>query len=161
MPEVEVVFTIAPGRPWSFHQAAAFLVMAKVARRLTLTTRSNSSGAMLNTMRSRTTPALLTRPSRPPKVSTAAATSRPAASKSATSCSRASARPPAAVTAAAVSAAPARSSTTTAAPARAQASASSRPMPCPAPVTTTTLPSSAPIAPPLVGSRLDVHDRRS
>ena len=67
---------------------------AKVPRRWTRMTASHSSTVMLTSIRSRRMPALLTRTSRPPKVSTAVAISRCAPSTSETSSPLATASPP-------------------------------------------------------------------
>src|SRR5579862_1781241 len=132
--------------------AAAWRAGAKVPRRWTLITASHSSSVMLTIMRSRRMPALLTRTSRPPNVSTAWWTMRAAPAQSATSSVLATASPPASAIDAATSRAgppsapvpsraPPRSLTTTRAPWAASISAWSRPIPRPAPVTMHTRPS--------------------
>jgi hypothetical protein len=97
-------------------------------------------------IRSRSTPALLTRMSSRPYAPSAAASSRTPVDHSPTSPAATTACPPAAaISAATASTAPeARSLSTSRAPARASASDSARPSPAPAPVTTATRPSSGP-----------------
>src|SRR5829696_2277924 len=96
-------------------------------------TASHSSGVMLTSVRSRSTPALLTRPSSRPNSDTSPSTSTP--------------DPPAALISSTTTAptAGSYSLTTTAAPCRAHSRASPRPIPRPAPVTITTLPSRSPM----------------
>src|SRR6266508_896774 len=121
-------------------------------------TESQSSSSILKIMRSRRKPALFTRMSSAPNVSTACSTSRRAPSQSATSSWLAMALPPAAAissttccaglaSAPVPSAATPRSFTTTAAPSFASCSASARPSPRPAPVTIAALPSSISLEP--------------
>src|SRR3954454_11350989 len=104
---------------------------------------SHSSSEMLKMSRSRMTPALLTRTSSAPNVSTAVPTRRSAVCQLDTSPGAATAAPPAAeISRATCSAAsPLKSLTTTLAPAAASASASARPRPWPAPVTRAVRPS--------------------
>ena len=107
-------------------------------------TRSHSCGDIVKTIRSLSTPALLTTMSSFPYISSAVLTSRSPVSHSPMSPSRTTAWPPAAPTISAVSAtaSPARSLSTSNAPARASASDSARPSPLPAPVTMATRPAS-------------------
>ena len=128
---------------------------AKVPRRWTRMTASHSSTVMFTSIRSRRMPALLTRTSRPPKVSTAVAISRCAPSTSETSSPLATASPPMALISSTTSpagpsdrplpstSAP-RSLTTILAPWLANSMAWARPMPRPDPVMTTTRPSLMP-----------------
>src|SRR5208282_113709 len=94
-------------------------------------------------IRSRSTPALLTRMSRPPNEARAPATRPSPVDHSPTSPSQTTAWPPAAMISSAVSctAGPGRSLSTSRAPAPASAMASARPSPWPAPVTIAVLPS--------------------
>src|SRR3954447_370562 len=121
-------------------------------------TASNSSSLVLANIRSRTMPALLTRTSTPPKVSTAVWIRPAACSQSATFAPLVTACPPAAVISsttpwaalpppAGEPASPTPMSLTNPrAPSAANASACARPIPPPAPVTMTTRPSSKPIS---------------
>src|SRR3954452_10070185 len=115
-------------------------------------TSSKSTSDMLTIVVSRRMPALFTRMSRSPNVSTASATTARAPSQLAMSCSLPMALPPNARISSATSAlgvgslplpslATPRSFTTTATPRAARNSACSRPSPRPAPVTTATRPS--------------------
>src|SRR5690606_25898145 len=115
-------------------------------------TASHSCSVILHSVRSRRMPALLIRPCRAPKCSTAASIMRLAPAKSATFSWLAMAWPPAATISLATASAvlssvsspereTLRSLTTTRAPSRASCNAYSRPMPRPAPVTMTTRPS--------------------
>src|SRR3954469_12221770 len=129
---------------------------------------------MLTSMRSRRMPALFTRTSRPPKVSTAWAIISRAASKSLTSAPLTAASPPMALissttccaglaSAPVPSRSPPRSLTITLAPCSASISAYSRPIPRPAPVTIATRPSHIPAMTCLLRSdRVAVreHERR-
>ena len=103
-------------------------------------TRSHSCSDIVKIIRSRSTPALLTRMSSRPYRSSAVATSFSPVAHSATSPAATTAWPPAAVIspATACTASPGRSFSTSRAPARASASASARPSPFPAPVTMAT-----------------------
>ena len=110
-------------------------------------TASHSSGVIFASVRSRSTPALLTSPSSRPNSRTAVAISE---SATATSEHVALDQHRGAAGALISSTTPAptagsNSLSTTAAPCRAHSSASPRPMPRPAPVTTTTLSSSRPM----------------
>src|SRR5689334_6192137 len=132
-------------------------MVAKWPLRCTAMTASNSSSLVFANIRSRTIPALLTRTSRPPKLSTAVWIKPSACAQSATFAPLVTASPPAAVISSTTPCAalpppagdPSRptpmSLTTTRAPSAANASACARPMPPPAPVTMTTRPSSKPI----------------
>src|SRR6266567_5820766 len=115
----------------------------KWPRRCTRSTRSHSCADIVKTIRSRSTPSLLTTMSSPPNEPRAAASIASPAAQSPTSPSLATARPPAAVisSATACTASPGRSFSTTPAPAAARAIASARPRPWPAPVTIAVLPS--------------------
>src|SRR3954451_24082919 len=105
---------------------------------------SHSSAVSEKIMRSRNTPALLTRMLSPPYSSTARPTSDAAKSQSPMSPGTPTASPPAARISSATACAPSPMSlTTTFAPAAASASASARPRPTPAPVTTATPPSTS------------------
>src|SRR5580704_2678520 len=103
-------------------------------------TRSHSWADIVKIIRSRSTPALLTRMSSCPYCSSAVATSCSPVAHSATSPAATTAWPPAAVIspATACTASPGRSFSTSRAPARASASDSARPSPFPAPVTMAT-----------------------
>ncbi len=136
--------------------SAAWRVGQKVPRRCTRITVSQSSSERLTSMRSRSTPALLTRASSRPNSSSAVAMRRAAPSVLATSSPLATARPPkerisstTSWAGAAASSSPSistpRSFTTTAAPWRASSSAWQRPKPRPPPVTMATRPSLAPL----------------
>ena len=97
---------------------------------------------MLNSIRSRMTPALLTTTSSRPRSPAVAVSSASAVDRSPTSPATTVAWPPPdRISSAASSAAPGRSLSTTCAPARARASASAFPRPAPAPVTIATRPS--------------------
>src|SRR5437773_1121764 len=114
----------------------------KWPRRCTRSTRSHSSGDIVKTIRSRSTPALFTTMSSPPNDSSAAASIASPVAQSPTSPAQTTARPPAAMISAATAwtAGPGRSLSTSAAPAAASAIASARPRPLAAPVTMAVLP---------------------
>ncbi|CKT94471.1 Uncharacterised protein [Mycobacterium tuberculosis] len=145
---------------------AACRMVAKWPLRCTAMTASNSSSLVLAIIRSRTMPALFTRTSTPPYVSTAAWIRLAAWSQSEMSDPSATAWPPAARISSTTSWAalpplagePSRptpiSLTTTRAPSAAKANACARPMPPPAPVTMTTRPSTKPMTPLLLCSSL-------
>ena len=105
-------------------------------------TRSHSCSDIEKIIRSRSTPALLTRMSSCPYCSSAVAISCSPVAHSATSPAATTAWPPAAAISAATAwtASPGRSLSTSRAPARASASDSARPSPLPAPVTMATRP---------------------
>jgi hypothetical protein len=137
------VFTIRPytGSPAcllrSRQYAVAKRVVTKCPRRCTRRTVSHSEADIEKIIRSRSTPALLTRMSSRPYASSAAATSRSPVDHSPTS--------PGTTTASSTTGSkPGRSLSTKDAPARASASASARPSPLAAPVTTATRPSRTP-----------------
>src|SRR4051794_36330636 len=112
---------------------------------------SHSSAEMEKIMRSRSTPALLTRMLMSPYSSIARCTSDVAKSQSPMSPGAATASPPPLRISSATDSAPSPMSlTTTFAPAAPSQSASARPRPAPAPVTTATPPSSS--VPPNVGT---------
>src|SRR3954469_11855212 len=148
---------VLPALDWARQYAAACRIVAKWPFRCTAITASNSSSLVLANIRSRTMPALFTRTSSPPKVSTAVAIRPSAWSQSATLAPLVTASPPAAEISSTTPCAalpppagepsrpPPMSLTTTRAPAAANARACARPMPPPAPVTMTTRPSSKPI----------------
>src|SRR5580704_4784162 len=106
-----------------------------------------------------TTPALLTRRSRPPKASTAAWTARPASAASVTLPATAMARPPASVISAVTcpAAAASRTTTATAAPSPASARAIAAPMPIPAPVTRPVFPVKRAYEPAILVLRLSLE----
>src|SRR6185369_16353631 len=149
---------VSPALDCARQYAAACRIVAKWPLRCTATTASNSSSLVLANIRSRTMPALFTRTSSPPYVSTAAWIRPSACCQSATFAPLVTASPPAAVISSTTPCAalpppagdPSRptpmSLTTTRAPSAANASACARPMPPPAPVTMTTRPSSKPIS---------------
>src|SRR3984957_18830018 len=123
-------------------------------------TSSQSDSSMLKDILSRRIPALLTRMSRPPKVSTAWSTTFLPPSHELMSSPLTAASPPRSLMRATTSSAgcsaadvlvraPPTSLTMTRAPSLDKRSASSRPMPLPAPVTMATLPSSRPMVLPL------------
>ena len=151
--------TSSPAFDRSRQCAVAWRVAQKWPLRWTATTASHSASDMEKIIRSRRMPALLTRMSRRPNVSTASATMRPAASKSVMSAPLTMASPPFASISATTSFAgprsapepsvpPPRSFTTTLAPSDASISACSRPMPRPAPVTIATRPAHSPAIDP-------------
>src|SRR5215472_9841388 len=113
-------------------------------------TRSHSCSDIEKIIRSRSTPALLTKRSKVPNVSSAAASRLSPVAHSPMSPAQTTAWPPAAAisSATALAAAPSTSLSTSRAPAPASAIASARPRPFPAPVTIPVLPSRlrAPVA---------------
>src|SRR5580693_5639375 len=127
-------------------------------------TRSHSSADIEKIIRSRSTPALLTRMSSRPYCSSAVATSFSPVAHSAISPAATTAWPSAAVIspATACTASPGRSFSTSRAPARASASDSARPSPFPAPVTMATRPVSvsASSIPPRISFQ-DLYAERS
>ena len=145
------MFTIRAYTGWpaafrcSRQYAVASRVVTKCPRRCTRMTRSHSSGDMVNTIRSRSTPALFTRMSSRPYCSSAVASSFSPVDHSATSPAATTACPPSAAisSATACTSSPGRSLSTSRAPARARASDSARPSPFPAPVTMATRPAIA------------------
>src|SRR6266536_1196712 len=112
-------------------------------------TRSHSSADIVKIIRSRSTPALLTRTSKLPYPSSAAARRLAPVDHSLTSPALTTASPPVALISSATvwTLSPGRSLSTSRAPARASAIDSARPSPLPAPVTIATLPSRVIAAP--------------
>src|SRR2546422_207676 len=132
----ELSSALAADRMWS----TAARVALKAVRRLTSSTKSQTSSPIVWNILSRVMPALLTRMSSFPKPSTAPATSE-AAPSMATALSRLSAAvPPSAVISATTASAGSGSTslTTTAAPSAANSLAVAAPIPRPAPVTMAT-----------------------
>src|SRR5947209_9643046 len=158
--------TVLPSLDSPRQYDAACRIVAKWPLRCTAMTASNSSSLVLAIIRSRTMPALFTRTSKPPKVSTAVLIRAAAWSQSAMLEPSTMASPPAEVISSTTLCAalpppagePSRptpmSLTTTRAPSAAKANACARPMPPPAPVTMTTRPSTNPIFGPSCSSPL-------
>ncbi len=138
----EAMFRIVPRCWWTITGSTA-RQHAITARRFTASIASQSSGFVPTTGPNDAVPAAVTSTSRRPKSATVCSTSATTAASCVTSVGTASARPPAALIAAATSAIcwRVRAASTTAAPSRANASAIARPMPRPAPVTIATWPS--------------------
>src|SRR3954454_10724148 len=139
-PDTDAVDTMAPP-PLAAITGTACLAPRKTERTLTAITSSQSSSGSVTAVPGRMVPALLNKPWRVPKASTAVATMRATSGLLATSTWHATAWPPASSICSTVSLALFRrmSAATTAAPSAAKRSALARPMPEPAPVTITTL----------------------
>ena len=136
-------YTGPPARLLASRQyAVANRVVTKCPRRCTRSTVSHSCSDIEKIIRSRSTPALLTRMSSRPYASSAAATSRSPVDHSPTSPATATPAPASRHTASRSD--PGRSLSTKDAPACASARASARPSPLAAPVTTATRPSKTP-----------------
>src|SRR5262249_29208583 len=137
MASIEVMLTIEPPLPWARICAAAARMQRNVPRTLTSRISSNSAGCMFSSRKFENTPALLTRMSSRPKVSTAAATSRATSASTEMSPMTASAARPSASSRvqAASSRSERTSAITTEAPASASLPAHAKPKPWAAPVT--------------------------